>query len=79
MPTFSEQENDADESFFSPDVMMRWFADDNNKIWAIHTLADIVLFYMFLRFIQVQFEQTETMIYNTKNELNEFKKKYGLE
>jgi hypothetical protein len=73
------QEEDTDESFFSPDVIMRWISDDNNKIWTIHTIADIVLFYMFLRFIQHQFGETETMIYNTRNNLNELKKQYGLE
>jgi hypothetical protein len=74
-PTQEEQ----DESFFSPDVIMRWISDDSNKLWSIHTIADIVLFYMFLRFIQHQFNETETLICNTRNDLNELKKQYGLE
>jgi len=74
-PTQEEQE----ESFFSPDVIMKWVSDDNNKIWIIHTIADIVLFYIFLRFIQHQFNETETLICNTRNDLNELKKQYGLE
>jgi len=70
---------DSDEEDSSLTTIINWVYQEDNKMMLIHTIADIFLFYMFFRFTQDQFQQTERMIMDTKEELNELKKQYGLE
>lgn len=69
----------ADPIMHSDTKEMSWYSKimlQDNRSLLIHTLSDMILFYMFFSYIRNQFDITEKMIKSAKERLAELKEHY---
>lgn len=50
-----------------------------NRTLVVHTITDVIFFYMFFNYMRNQFHITQQLINNTKERLVEIKTQYGFD
>ena len=56
-----------------------WLFSEENRSLLIHAVSDVILFYMFFRYMSEQFSITLLAIQDTEEQIKLFRRQYGIE